>query len=137
MEDKHLPLYSPLKHRDFRLLWLGQAISLIGTQMQLVGLNWHIYEITRSPAALGLFGLLRFLPILLFGLIAGSYADLHNRKRILIVTQTSMTLLSFILFYLTSRGSITVWLIYLINIFTANANTFDMPASIINARSCS
>ena len=60
-----------LKHRDFRLIWLGQLVSLAGTQMQQVAINWHVYILTKSPVALGLIGLMRVGPIIVFSLILG------------------------------------------------------------------
>src|SRR5476649_468850 len=93
--------FSIFKYHDFTLLWIGQGISLIGTQMQLVGLNWHIYLLTKSAVALGLLGLARFLPIMVFGLLAGSFADTHNRKKLSMFAQISSTILSAILVVLT------------------------------------
>lgn len=73
--------FSALQHRDFRLLWIGQLISNTGSQMQIVALNWHIYLLTNSAVALGLIGLSRFIPVVIFSLIGGSFADSHNRKK--------------------------------------------------------
>ncbi|HYY42341.1 MAG TPA: MFS transporter, partial [Pyrinomonadaceae bacterium] len=55
--------FAALRHRDFRLLWAGQFVSLTGSQMQLVAINWHVYLLTRSSVALGLVGLVRVVPI--------------------------------------------------------------------------
>ncbi len=96
--------------------------------MQFVAINWHIYLLTHSALALGLVGFMRFVPILIFSLIGGSVADAHNRKRILYITQTSLTILSFILAFLTTSGRITVELIYIITILFAITLSFDMPA---------
>jgi len=67
--------FSALRHRDFRLLWIGQMISVTGTQMQYVAINWHVYLLTKSPLALGGVGLVRVVPIILCSLLGGVVAD--------------------------------------------------------------
>lgn len=120
--------FPALHSRDFRLYWFGGLISTLGSQMQIVGLNWHIYELTHSPVALGLIGLLRVLPIIAFSLISGAVADAHNRKTILSTTQICLTILSTLLAVLTLTRVITASEIYLITIFSAIALSFDTPA---------
>ena len=78
--------YPALASRDFRLLWIGQFISNIGSQMQLVALNWQVYVITHSAVALGIIGLARVIPIIIFSLFGGIAADRFNRKIILTLT---------------------------------------------------
>lgn len=123
-DDKFIALQS----RDFRLLWLGQLISNAGSQMQMVALNWHIYVLTNSPLALGLIGLMRFLPIVTFSLIGGSFADAHNRKKIMLYTQSVMTILSGLLAFLTFTHMVTPIYIYLITIGMSIAFSFDLPS---------
>ena len=82
-----------LKHRGFFLLWLGQLISIAGTQMQIWALFWHIRTLTHQPIALGGIGLARILPVILFSLIAGAVADSYNRRRVLFVTQISAAIM--------------------------------------------
>src|SRR5256885_4395421 len=82
--------FSALRHRDFRLLWMGQTVSVTGSQMQLVAVNWHVYLLTRSAFALGMVGLFRGVPIILCSLIGGVVADAVDRKRLMIATQTIM-----------------------------------------------
>ena len=120
--------YPALKYRDFRLLWMGQFVSNAGTQMQIVALNWHIYVLTDSAVALGLIGLARFIPIVIFSLIGGSVADAHNRKKLMIVTQTIMTILSGILAFMTLTNTATPTIIYIITALLAGAVAFDAPA---------
>ncbi|HET9946816.1 MAG TPA: MFS transporter [Patescibacteria group bacterium] len=115
-------------YRDFRLLWGGQLLSLTGTQMQMVALNWQIYEITHSAVALGLIGLFRFLPIAIFSLLAGSISDVHNRKYILYFTQTIQAAFAILLGVLSIFHSINAPLIFIITILSSIAFTFDMPA---------
>ena len=98
--------FAAFKYRDFRLLWFGQLISIIGTQMQIVAINWHIYILTNSAIALGFIGLTRFLPIVVFSLIGGSVADVFNRKKIMLVMQISLALFAFVLAITTFTNAI-------------------------------
>lgn len=66
--------FSALRHRDFRLLWMGQIVSVTGSQMQSVAINWHFYLLTKSALALGLVGLFRGVPIVLCSLAGGVVA---------------------------------------------------------------
>ncbi|MCI0478244.1 MAG: MFS transporter, partial [Anaerolineales bacterium] len=117
-----------LQHSDFRLIWFGQLISLAGTQMQQVAINWHIYILTKSPVALGLIGLMRVVPIIVFSLIGGAIADAHDRRRVLIVTQIAMMFFAAMLGLLTITGVINAPLIYALAALTAAAGAFDSPA---------
>lgn len=128
MKDYFPNRFPAFTSHDFSVFWLSQFVSNIGSQMQFVAINWHIYVLTNSAFALGLVGLLRFVPILIFSLIGGSVADAHNRKRILFVTQSTLTILSFILAFLTITGAVNVVSIYIITAVSAVALSFDMPA---------
>jgi MFS family permease len=103
-------------------------VSLVGTQMQVVALNWHIYLLTRSPLALGMVGLTRVLPIIVFSLSGGVAADRLNRKRVMFVAQGAMTVFSAILAFLTLRGDASLAVLYALNAATAAASAFDNPA---------
>jgi MFS family permease len=83
-----------LQYRDFRLLLIGEVTSAIGTEMLYVALNWQMYLLTHSALALGLLGLAGFIPALLFSLLGGNFADAHNRKKILYITQPIFMLCS-------------------------------------------
>ena len=87
--------YPAFAYSDFRYFWIGQFISNIGTQMQIVALSWQIYILTLSALALGTIGLARFVPIALFSLLGGNFADVHNRKWIMFVTQSDRVLMSY------------------------------------------
>jgi len=120
--------FAALRHRDFRLLWLGQIVSVTGSQMQFVAINWHIYLLTKSAFALGLVGLFRGVPIIVCSLAGGVVADAFDRKRTMVVTQTVMLLTAALLTAQTLAGLKNVWPIYLLSALSAAAQAFDTPA---------
>jgi MFS family permease len=120
--------FSSLRHRDFRLLWTGQIVSVIGSQMQMVAINWHIYLLTHSALALGLVGLFRAGPIILCSLVGGVVADVIDRRRLMIATQVAMLTCSAILALITFKGLQRVWPIYLLTGIASAAWAFDTPA---------
>jgi MFS family permease len=117
-----------LQYRDFRLLWTGQLISNIGTQMQNITINWHIYILTGSAVALGLTGLVRVVPIIIFSLVGGVFADSHDRRRVLLATQSLMMVFAAILAGITTMNVVSAPLIYLLAACTAATGAFDGPA---------
>jgi MFS family permease len=120
--------FSSLRHRDFRLLWTGQIISVIGSQMQLAAINWHIYIITRSALALGLMGACRAVPIILCSLMGGVVADVVDRRRLMVVTQSIMLLCSAVLAFISFKGLEHAWPIFLLTSIASAAWAFDTPA---------
>src|SRR5882672_6136191 len=120
--------FSSLRHRDFRLLWLGQIISVTGSQMQLAAINWHIYLLTRSALSLGFVGACRAGPIILCSLVGGVVADVVDRRRLMMITQSVMLVCSAILALLTFRGLLHVWPIFLLTAVASAAWAFDTPA---------
>jgi MFS family permease len=120
--------FAALRHRDFRLLWLGQIVSVTGSQMQFVAVNWHVYLLTKSAFALGLVGLFRGVPIILCSLAGGVVADAVDRKRLMIVTQMVMLTSAALLTVGTVAGVQSVWPIYILSAFASAASAFDIPA---------
>lgn len=120
--------FSSLRHRDFRLLWMGQIVSVTGSQMQLAAINWHIYLLTRSALALGLVGACRAVPIILCSLMGGVVADVLDRRRLMMATQTVMLACSATLALVTFAGLERVWPIFLLTSIAAAAWAFDTPA---------
>src|ERR1041385_860316 len=120
--------FSSLRHRDFRLLWAGQIISVIGSQMQLAAINWHIYLLTGSPLALGLVGACRAVPIILCSLMGGVLADVVDRRRVMMTTQTIMLVCSAILALVTFSGLQRAWPIFLLTAIASAAWAFDTPS---------
>jgi MFS family permease len=125
---KSNPAFAALRHRDFRLLWLGLIVSVTGSQMQLVAINWHVYLLTKSPLALGLVGLFRGLPVILCSLAAGVVADAVNRKHLMIVTQVVMLTSAGLLTAATFAGMQSVWPIYVLTALASGASAFEIPA---------
>ncbi len=121
-------LLAALHSRDFRLLWTSELISAIGSEMLNVALYWQMCLLTHSALALGLLGMVSFLPTMLFSLPGGTVADAHNRKKILYVTQPIIVLCSLLLALATSTHIITPLLIYLLTALVAAAVAFDLPA---------
>lgn len=126
-EVKERP-YRALRHRDFRLLASATLVSVIGTQMQNVGIDWHIYVLTRSPLALGSVGLVRVAPMILLSVWGGIVADRYDRKRVQFTTQAVMAAIALLLALATYFGRDAVWLVYLLTALTAATNAFDAPA---------
>ncbi|RMF51234.1 MAG: MFS transporter [Anaerolineae bacterium] len=122
----HIP--PSLRHRQFRLLWIGLLLSVAGSRMQFWGLLWHIRTLSDQPIALGAIGLARIIPIVVFSLIGGVVADMRNRRQILFLTQGAAMLVALALGLLTSSGHINLWLIYLLSVIEASAFAFDIPA---------
>ncbi len=127
-QPRNIPFVA-LQHRDFRLLWLGQLISQAGTAMQTLAINWHIAVLTDyNPLALGLVGLSRVVPIIVFSLIGGATADARDRRKVMIVTQSVMALLAAVLGLITQAGLDHIAAIYVLNALAASASAFDSPA---------
>src|SRR5512137_2215267 len=128
VETKNVPFVA-LQNRDFRLLWLGQLISQAGSTMQVVAINWHISVLTNyNPLALGFVGLSRVAPVIFFSLAGGAVADAHDRRKVMLVTQSAMAIGAASLGLLTVRDIQIVWPIYLLNALAAGASAFDSPA---------
>ena len=115
-------------YRDFRLFWLSLFVSNIGTWMQMTATNWLLYELTSSPLQLGLNGVFRAVPALTLGLISGTFADRYDRKRLLLLTQAILALVTFGLGMLDYAGQIQAWQIYLFTFISASVGSFDGPA---------
>jgi MFS family permease len=122
----HIP--PALKHRRFRLLWLGLLVSVAGSRMQFAALLWHIRELSDQPIALGGIGLARVIPIIIFSLMGGAIADVFDRRKIMFITQTAMIGTAAALAWLTWSDQIRLWHIYALTVCEAIASAFDLPA---------
>lgn len=125
-----LPLAIPpaLRVRKYALFWTGLLIAMAGGQMQFWALLWHISELTDQPIYVSGIGLVRFISILAFSLVAGVVADTYNRRKIMFVTQSAMMLSAVALGLLTLSGEISIGYIYLLTAVQAAASSFDLPA---------
>jgi MFS family permease len=120
-----------LQHRNFRLLWTGQLISISGSMMQSAAILWHVSLLVppdQKGLALGMVGLVRILPIIAFSLAGGVVADAMNRRRLMFITQSAMTVFAALLAYLTLRGTATLSALYLLTGLSAAAGAVDNPA---------
>ena len=121
-------LLRALRHRNYRLFFGGQGISLVGTWMTRVATGWLVYRLTDSAFLLGLVSFAGQIPILLLGPFAGVWVDRWNRHRVLVVTQVLSMLQSFVLAALALTKVITVHEVIALNLFQGIINAFDMPA---------
>ena len=103
--------FPALGKRNFRIFWLGQCVSLVGTWMQNVGQSWLVLELTGSPAKLGLVSALQFLPMMLFSLLAGPFVDRFPKRRTLVATQGALLVLALALATLTATGLVRYWMV--------------------------
>jgi MFS family permease len=130
---KVMPL-AALRFRDFRLLWLGQLVSIAGSQMRIVAVDYHIYDLARrtgtiNPAfALGMIGLARVLALILVAPISGLLADRVDRRMVIVYTSIVALVASAILAIATELGNPSIWLIYAMVCLTSVAGAFEMPA---------
>src|SRR5579859_2902026 len=120
-----------LRYSNYRLLWFGQLVSFSGSMMQNAAILWHVSLLVpdnQKGIALGLVGLVRVLPIIIFSLVGGVVADAVDRVRLLLITQITMTLSAAVLAYITFRGLSVVWPLYALTAVSAAAGSFDNPA---------
>jgi MFS family permease len=82
--------FPALKHRNFRLFWFGQCISLIGSWMQNIGQSWLVLELTHSALKLSIVTMLQFIPMMIFSLYAGTLVDRFPKRNMLIITQSTL-----------------------------------------------
>jgi MFS family permease len=124
-------LFAALRHRNFRLLWFGLLISFSGSLMQSAAILWHVSLLVpedKRALALGMVGLVRVLPVIFFSLLSGVAADVYDRRKMMLVTQTVMAIFAAALAALTWRGLQSVWPVYAISAAGAAAGAFDLPA---------
>lgn len=120
-------IFRALRYRNFRLFFMGQTVSLIGTWMQLIAMSWLVYRLTNSAMLLGVVGFVGNLPSLLIAPFAGVLADRWNRHRMMVIIQTLAMIQAFVLAILVLVNVVTVWHIMLLSVFMGFINAFDMP----------
>ncbi|MBI1821865.1 MAG: MFS transporter [Nitrospirae bacterium] len=128
MKSLLLTTFKSLRHRNFRLFFLGQLVSLTGTWVQNIAQSWLVYRLTDSPLLLGLTGFVGQIPVFLFGLFGGVVADHYNRHRIILITQTLSMVQAFLLAALVLSGQVQIWEIFSLAFFLGSVSAFDLPA---------
>ncbi|HEX8917613.1 MAG TPA: MFS transporter [Chloroflexota bacterium] len=119
--------FRSLRQRNFRLFWFGQAISLIGTWMQITGQAWLVLQLTHSAFQLGLVGALQSMPVLLFSLVGGVFADRWPKRRLLFGTQSAAMIQACLLWTLVVSGAIQIWQVYLLALLLGFAYCLNTP----------
>jgi MFS family permease len=121
------PALRALNHRDFRLFWIGQSISSVGSWMQSVGLSWLVLELTDSPFRLGVVSALQFGPVLLLSAIAGVVVDRTPKRPLILATQTALMAPAFALAVLSWGGWVHYWHVAVLAGLIGVVNALDMP----------
>jgi MFS family permease len=115
------------KHRNYRLFFMGQVVSLAGTWMQNIALAWFVVELTHSPLAIGGLAFCRFFPFMVFGLYAGVIADRFDNRRLVMATQAAQMLVSIALTALVFSGWESVPAVYVLALLGGTALVLDAP----------
>ncbi len=131
MDDEKWRLFGAitraLRHRNYRLFFIGQSISLIGTWMQRIAVAWLVYRLTRSAFMLGLVGFAGQIPLFVLAPFAGVLADRWNRHRMLLFTQTLAMVQAFVFSFLVLSHTIQIWQVIVLAIVLGVINAFDVP----------
>ena len=114
-------------HRNYRLFFVGQAVSLVGTWMQQVAQGWLVLTLSGDPFWLGVVASAQFLPVMVFGLFAGVLADVLPKRQTLLAVQAVMMVLAVILTIFTATGIVEIWMILVLAVLLGFANAVDMP----------
>src|SRR5579859_8154382 len=122
-----LRAFLALRHRNYRLFWFGQLISLIGTWMQSIGQAWLVLELTHSAWLLGVVGALQFLPVMLLALFGGVLADRLPKRTVLLFTQSSAAIQATVLWILIATGEVRLWHVLVLASLLGLTNSLDMP----------
>jgi len=120
--------FMPLRQRNLAIYLSGQAISLVGTWLQVTAQGWLVWELSRSAAALGIATALATLPLLVFVPFTGTIADRYDRRKLLISTQTTAMVLAFILAFLVQTHLVRLWHVYLLALILGVVTALDFPA---------
>jgi MFS family permease len=123
-----VPPLAALAHRDFRLLFLGMVVSMLGSQFTRMATAWLVWELTGSAAALGLAGLFAALPLIPMSLLGGALADAVERRRLMLATQLLALVTVAALAGLTATGQIQVWHLYVAGLLITVSGVLDRPA---------
>ena len=117
-----------LRHRNYRLFFCGQAVSMIGTWIQQLAMSWLVFRLTGSALLLGVVGFADKIPAFFITPFAGIFLDRFNLRRVVLLTQTLLLLQALVLAGLTAAGLIQVWHIIVLSVCLGTINAFDIPA---------
>jgi MFS family permease len=124
--------FSALRHRNFRLFWTGQMVSLIGTWTQVIARSWLVYQLAANTGQqgfwLGMVGVASSVPVLVLSLYAGVISDRVSKWRIIVTTQAASMILALILAALTFTGVVQIWHVLAISVLLGVVNAFDAPS---------
>ncbi len=123
-------MFRALRHRNFRLFWFGQLVSLIGTWMQILAVGWLVWRLTHSAFWLGVAGAMPFMPSLFLSSIGGVLVDRYDKRRLLIISQSGMAFLSAVLGILTVSGIIQLYQIITLAVLIGLMMAMDTPARL-------
>jgi MFS family permease len=123
-----LRAFTSLRHRNFRLFWFGQMISLTGSWMQIIGQAWLVLELTHSAFQLGLVGALQSLPVLFFSLVGGVFADRWPKRRVLLWTRSAAMAQALLLWALIATGTVQLWHVYVLALLLGLMDCLGKPA---------
>jgi MFS family permease len=121
-------MFSPLRYRNYRFFWLGQFPSVTAMNMQYVAVAWLVFQLTNSPALLGITGLAQAVPNVAFSFVGGAVADRMDRQRLLLLTQGTTALLFFVLGTLVAAEIVQYWHVLVVAFLLGTVRSFDQPA---------
>ena len=124
------PIFRSLRHRNYRLWFFGQGISLVGTWMQTMAQQVLVYRLTGSAASLGFISFIGLIPVIPLSLWSGSISDRFSKRTIILAMQCTMLFQALLLAYLSWTGIIQIWHVYVLAFFLGAANAIDLPARL-------
>ncbi len=119
--------WAVLHNHNYSLLFWGQLISAAGTQMQVVAVAWQVFLLTHSAIALGLIGLVQAIPRLIFSLVGGVFADVFDRRKLLLIIEITLAATSAALALCTIFHVINMFIIYSVVLVAASVSAFEFP----------
>jgi MFS family permease len=121
-------LLAPLRHRDFRLLWIGMCVSLLGDGVFMVALAWQVYQLSDAPTAMGVVGIAMTVPTIAFLLIGGALSDRLNRRHLMLAADIARTFAAAALAILSLTGALEIWHVALVVAVYGTGQAFFAPA---------
>ncbi|MGH2945651.1 MAG: MFS transporter [Solirubrobacteraceae bacterium] len=121
-------LLEPLRHRDFRLLWTGMCVSLLGDGAFLVALAWQVYQLSDAPTAMGMVGMAMTVPTIAFLLIGGALSDRFDRRRLMLAADLTRLVAAAVLAVLTLSGALEIWHVAILVAVYGTGQAFFAPA---------